>query len=145
MEVFVFDWWWTSHQSSAHKSTYLQILYCVWVRYTRTLAQTQHGKERLASRQDHNRRRAREGPEPVCVQTPFQSGVAHAGVEGWINIMPWYRLVGVAKNSSESRRRESWAAQKRVSGRHAARSRQAPPVPAQQPAVFRWQWVVAPG
>ena len=46
MEVFVFDWWWASHQSSAHKKcSYSQILYCVWVRYTRTLAQTPHGKK----------------------------------------------------------------------------------------------------
>ena len=34
-------------------------------------------------RQAHNRRRrTREGPEPACVQTPVQSGVAHAGGEG---------------------------------------------------------------
>ena len=30
---------------SAQKSTYFQILCCVWVRYTRTLAQPQHGKK----------------------------------------------------------------------------------------------------
>ena len=46
MEVFVFDLWWTSHQSSAHKSLrFLKILYCVWVKYTRTLAQTQRGSK----------------------------------------------------------------------------------------------------
>ena len=28
---------------------------------------------------------------------PFLLGVAHAGGEGWINILPWYRPVGVAK------------------------------------------------
>ena len=57
------------------------------------------------------RRRTREGPEPACVQTPFQSlGVAHAGREGRMNVLPWYRPVGVAKNSSESRRRKSRAA-----------------------------------
>ena len=30
----------------------------------------------------NRRRRTREGPEPACVQTPFDRGVAHAGVEG---------------------------------------------------------------
>ena len=64
-------------------------------------------------RQEHNRRRrTREGPEPACVQTPFRHGVAHAGREGCINILPWYRLVGVAKTSSETQRRKSWAARK---------------------------------
>ena len=49
-------------------------------------------------RRAHNRqRRTREGPEPACVQTPFLVGVAHAGGELWINILPWYRPVGVAK------------------------------------------------
>ena len=34
-------------------------------------------------RHAHNRRRrTREGPELACVQTPFRSGVAHAGGEG---------------------------------------------------------------
>ena len=42
MEVFVFHWWWTCHQSLAHKSTYFQILYCVLERWTRTLDQTLH-------------------------------------------------------------------------------------------------------
>ena len=47
----------------------------------------------------------------VCANT---SGpwVAHAGGEGWMNILPWYRLVGVAKTSSETQRRESRAARK---------------------------------
>ena len=31
-----------------------------------------------------------------------------------MNILPWYRLVGVAKNSSETQRRKSRAAQKKV-------------------------------
>ena len=43
----------------------------------------------------NRRRRTRKGPEPTCVQTPNPDQVAHAG-EGWINILPWYRLVGVA-------------------------------------------------
>ena len=41
---WVFDWWWKSHQSSAHKrSTSFRILCCVLVRYTRTLNRTMHG------------------------------------------------------------------------------------------------------
>ena len=36
----------------------------------------------------------------------FFLGVAHAGVEGWINILPWYRPVGVAKKSSETHKEE---------------------------------------
>ena len=44
-EIFIFGWWWTGHQSLAHKrSTYSQILYCVLVRYTRTPNHTLHGK-----------------------------------------------------------------------------------------------------
>ena len=39
-------------------------------------------------------------------------GVAHAGEEGRINVLPWYRLVGVAKTFSESQRRENRAARK---------------------------------
>ena len=34
----------------------------------------------------------------VCANT-FGRGVAHAGEEGRINVLPWYRLVGVAKTS----------------------------------------------
>ena len=51
----------------------------------------------------------------VCANT---SGpwVAHAGGEGWIDVLLWNRLVGVAKTSSETHRRKSRAAQKRVSG-----------------------------
>ena len=33
-------------------------------------------------------------------------GVAHAGEEGRINVLPWYRLVGVAKTSSQSHKEE---------------------------------------
>ena len=60
----------------------------------------------------NSRRRTREGPEPACVQTPFCFEVAHAGREGRMNILPWYRLVGVAKTSSETQRRKSRAARK---------------------------------
>ena len=47
----------------------------------------------------------------VC-EHPFTCGVAHAGEEGWINILPWYRPVGVAKTSSETQKRKSRAARK---------------------------------
>ena len=40
----------------------------------------------------------REGPKLACVQTPLRrSGVVHAGDEGRINVLPWYRQVDVAK------------------------------------------------
>ena len=49
-------------------------------------------------KQGHNRRRrTREGPELGCVWAPLHRGW-HTQGEGWINILPWYRLVGVAKN-----------------------------------------------
>ena len=48
MEVFVFDWWWTSHQSLAHKSfRILRICIVSWKGERETLAQTQHGKDKL--------------------------------------------------------------------------------------------------
>ena len=40
------------------------------------------------------------------------AGVARAGEEERINVLPWYRLVGVAKTSSETQRRKSRAARK---------------------------------
>ena len=60
----------------------------------------------------NRRRRTREGPELACVQTPLWFGLAHAGREGWINILPWYRPVGRGKTSSETQRRKSRAARK---------------------------------
>ena len=54
--------------------------------------------------------RQQEGPEPACVQTPL-SKVAHAREER-INVLPWYRLVGVVSTSSEPHRREDGAARK---------------------------------
>ena len=43
--IYIFGWWWTSHQSLAHKrSTYSQILYYVLERWTRTQCQIMHGK-----------------------------------------------------------------------------------------------------
>ena len=53
------------------------------------------------------RRRTREGPEPACVQTPLVHGWHTQGRKD-----PWYRLVGVAKTSSETQRRKSRAARK---------------------------------
>ena len=34
------------------------------------------------------------------------------GGKGRINVLPWYRLVGVAITSSETQRRKNWAARK---------------------------------
>ena len=42
----------------------------------------------------------------------FGAGVADAGTERRINVLPWYRLVGVVKTSSETQRRKSRAARK---------------------------------
>ena len=42
----------------------------------------------------------------------FTAGVAHAGGEGRINVLPWYRPSRRGNTSSESRRRENRAAQK---------------------------------
>ena len=67
-----------------------------------------------------------------CVST-FRRRVAHAGGEGRINVLPWYRLVGVVSTSSETHRREDRAA------RNVVRGRLSSPIPAEQPAVFRWQ------
>ena len=57
----------------------------------------------------NRRRRTREGPEPACVQTPFLSGVAHAGGEGRINVLPWCRPVGVAKRKNRAARKGKWS------------------------------------
>ena len=48
----------------------------------------------------------------VCENTLLESKVAHAGREGRINVLPWYRQVGVAKTSRETQRRKSRAARK---------------------------------
>ena len=45
-----------------------------------------------------------------------------------MNILPWYRLVDVAKASSETQREEELGCTKRVSGRHAVRGRQPSPI-----------------
>ena len=48
----------------------------------------------------NRRRRARDFPEPACVQTPLHWEWHTQRGEGWINVLLWYRLVGVAKTSS---------------------------------------------
>ena len=48
----------------------------------------------------------------TCVCKHLFARVAHAGGEGRINVLQWYRPVGVAKTSSETQRRKSRAAQK---------------------------------
>ena len=62
---------------------------------------------------DNRRRRTREGPEPACVRAPFHLLGWHTqGGEGRINVLPWYRPVGVAKTSSETQRRKNQGARK---------------------------------
>ena len=63
MEVFVSGWWWTGHQSLAHRSTYSQILYCVLERWTRTHNQIMHGK------------------------TDWRGSKVHQNTELWTNLM----------------------------------------------------------
>ena len=69
-------------------------------------------------------RRARERPEPACVLAPRVAGW-HTQVEkDVINVLPWYRLVGVASTSRQKahqlgERRPGFLA--RVSGRHVVR------------------------
>ena len=47
------------------------------------------------------------------MQTPLSNGWHSQGAKDEkTNILPWYRLVGVAKTSSESQRRENRAARK---------------------------------
>ena len=75
----------------------------------------------------NRRRRTREGPEPACVRAPFDFGVAHAGGEGRINVLPWYRQVGVASTSTETQGKMI-GLPARVSGRHVVRGRQSSPV-----------------
>ena len=73
----------------------------------------------------------------VCANT-FLSWCGTRREEGWINILSWYRLVGVAKPPV---RRKGGRTRLPKKGEWSP----APPVPAQQPAVFRWQQGVAPG
>ena len=55
----------------------------------------------------NRRRRTREGPEPACVQNTFARRWHTQGREGRVNVLPWYRPVGVAKNLRlEARRKD---------------------------------------
>ena len=69
----------------------------------------------------------------VCVNTLLVCGVAHAG-EGRINVLPWYRLVGVAI-PPVSRKGGRTGLPARVSGRHVVRGRQSSPIPVQASRV----------
>ena len=93
-------------------------------------------------RAKNRRRRTRRGPELACVQTPLMLGVAHAGGEGWINILP-----GVAKTLQWDAKEEEPGCPKRVSGRHVVRGRQFSPILEVRPgnrqgwwkrSIFRW-------
>ena len=48
--------------------------------------------------------------------------------ERWINILPWYRLVGVAKNLQWDAKEEESGCPRRVSGRHVVLGRQSSPL-----------------
>ena len=73
-------------------------------------------REMGSPRQARNRRRrTRKGPEPACVQTPWRWVR-----EGRIHVLPWCRLVGVAKTSSETQGGRT-GLPARVSGRHVVR------------------------
>ena len=64
------------------------------------------GQGMASPRHASNRRRqTREGPEPACVCKHLSSRSGTCRGEGRINVLPWYRPVGVAKTSSESLRR----------------------------------------
>ena len=63
-------------------------------------------QETISARQGDGVPKARQKPaaaDPrgsrtcLCAQTHFHFGVAHAEGEGRINVLPWYRQVGVAK------------------------------------------------
>ena len=67
-----------------------------------------------------------EGPEPAGVLSP-SSKVAHAGEEGRINVLPWYRLVRVVSTSSETQGGKT-GLPARVNGRHVVRGWQSSPI-----------------
>ena len=85
-------------------------------------------REMGSPRHATNRRRwTREGPDPACVQTPFEFRVAHAG-GGRMNqhpaVVPSSRR---GKNLQLVANEEESGCPKRVSGRHVVRGRQSPP------------------
>ena len=61
---------------------------------------------------ENRRRRTREGPGPACLRAPlcFEGGTRRGGRMN--ELLPWYRVVGVAKTSSETQRRKSRATRK---------------------------------
>ena len=74
----------------------------------------------------NRRRRTREGPEPACVQTPFEVGVAHAG--GKDELTSCRGTVQSAWQKPPVRRKGGRAGlPARVSGRHVVRGRQSSP------------------
>ena len=66
--------------------------------------------------------------------------VAHAGREGRSDVLPWYRLVGVAKTSSETQKRKSQAARKGKCPPRGTGNRQAPPVLEVRPGNRQGWW-----
>ena len=73
-------------------------------------------------RAQNRRRRTRVGPEPACVRAPCAEWHTQ-GKEGRMNVLPWYRLVGVASTSSETQGGKT-GLPARASGRHVVRGRQ---------------------
>ena len=72
----------------------------------------------------NRRRRTREGPGPACVQNTFKIlGGTRREREGRIDVLPWYRVVGVAK-PPERRKGGRAGLPVRASGRHVVRGRQ---------------------
>ena len=97
-----------------------------------------HTKDVLVAREmgsprraKNRRRRAREGPELACVRAPLSFGVGTRSEEEWrINVLPWYRLVGVVRISSQTHKEgRSVCPLKRESGQHVLRGRQSSPTP----------------
>ena len=78
------------------------------------------------------------------IQVATDPAAWHTQGEGRINVLSWYRLVGVAK-PPVSRKGGRTELPARVSGRHVVRRRQSSPIPAQEPAVFRRQQEVRQG
>ena len=65
----------------------------------------------------------------TCVCANIWSGwVAHAGREGRSDVLPWYRLVGVAKTSSQTQRRKNRAARKVKWSPRGTGNQHAPPI-----------------
>ena len=74
----------------------------------------------------------------VCKHPDWR--LAHAGWEGWINILPGYRLVGVDKTSSETQRRKRRAARKGTWPPRGTENRQSPPTLEVRPGNRQGWW-----